>query len=244
MSLSYNTILRNVAIRINAIEGTTASDLETNYVVSPLTTTQVVSADFSFTPIKDAILLAEEKLAHAIANVGNHPWRRFLNGITASIAHQGIIPSTDASSNPIVGIYGAVRDASDGTICTEMPLEVIRRRVRNANSFYRAASYFYKIDGVRIEHTRTNVTIDVCVYNRTTQQTAINTLTNNTVLPDALEEALVCGAVSYLVRDDAFSAQAALYRTYFQDTLAMIARGLTSVSSKSIPSPFQTVGAT
>lgn len=244
MAIAYNTILRNVAIRINAIEGTTAPDLETNYVVSPLTTTQVVDADFSFTPIKDAILLAETKLAHAIANVGNHPWRRVLNGITASIANQGIIPSTDASSNPIVGIYGAVKDASDGLTCTEMPLEVIQRRVRNANSFYRTPVYYYKIDGVRIVHTRTNVTIDVCVYNHTTQQTAINTLTNSMLLPDALEEALVCGAVSYLVRDDAFSAQAVLYRNYFQDTLAMIARGLTSVPSKLIPSPSQTVGAT
>lgn len=237
MAVPWNTLVRNVAIRVNAIEGTIPSDLETNYIVSPLTTTQVVSADFSLTPIKDAILSTEEKLAHAIANTGNHPWRAFLHGATAAVANEGALPTVDGSSNPIVGIFGSVYDSTDGTVCTERSLETIRRRVENPGTFFVASVYWYKIDGQRIYHTRTNVKLDCCVYNRATQQTSIGTLTNNTILPDVLEEALVCGAVSYLVRDDAFSAQAKTYRAYFHETLAMITQGLTSVSSKVIPGP-------
>lgn len=215
--------------------------IETSYITNPLTLAEFDGNETSFQGTKDSVLLAEEDFAKAIADTGNHPWRRVLNGITASIPHQGVIPSTDASSNQIIGIYGAIRDASDGTICTEMPLEVIRRRVRNANSFYRCASYFYKIDGVRIEHTRTNATIDVCVYNRTTQA-ALMESNGNMLLPDALESALVSRALSYLTTTNV--PVPTVYRSYSDEAESAIRRGLTSVSSKSIPAPFQGVGAT
>lgn len=237
MATSFQTIIRQAAIRINGIAGATSALLETAYTTSPLTTTQVDSADFTLSVLKDALLAVESKLATAIANTGNHPWRRILQSQTADIAHEAQIPSTDASSNQIIGIYGAVYDSSDGTPLSEMPMDDIRIAVRNANSWLLVPVYGYKIDGGRIFHTRTNVKIDVCTYNRTTQATSIGTLTNNILLPDALEEAYVSGIVSMLVRDDAFMPQAQIYRSYFREALDSIAAGLTSVSSKSVPSP-------
>lgn len=244
MATSYDRVIKNAALRVQAIAGTTASTLETSYLVTPITTTQLDSADFPLTPLKDTCLLVEEKLAHAIANVGNHPWRSALAGVTASIAHEGVIPVVDTNTKSIIGVLGSVYDASDGTVCTEKPLEVIRRRVENAGTFHLVSVYNYKIDGRRIYHTRTNVVIDVCVYDRTTQATAIDTLTNAMLLPDALEEAMVCGMVSLLVRDDAFMPQARLYRSYFQETLQMIDKGLSSIPPKSIPGPTMTANAT
>lgn len=239
MATSYNSVIRQAALRIQAIAGTTSTALEASYTTSPLTATQVDSADFSLSTLKDTCLLIEEKLANAIANVGNHPWRRVLQSQTADIAHEAQIPSTNAASDQIIGVYGAVFDSTDGTQCTEMAMDDIRVAVRNANSWLLVPIYGYKIDGGRIFHTRTNVKIDVCTYNRTTRQTAIDTLTNPILLPDVLEEAYVCGMLSLLVRDDAFMPQAQVYRGYFQDTLNSIAQGLTSVMSKSIPVPTQ-----
>jgi hypothetical protein len=97
--------------------------------------------------------------------------------------------------------------------------------VRNANSWQKGAVYGFHIDGNRIYHTRTNVKIDVCTYNRTTQGTSIATLTNTSILPDALEWALVCGMIALLVRDGAFESQATIYANYFNGVLADIAQG-------------------
>lgn len=236
MSTSYGTILKAAGLRVNAIVGVTSTLLESTYS-GAITSASFDSADFPFTAFKDACLAIESKLANAIANVGNHPWRRVLQSQTASIAHKGQIPSTDSGGNQIIGIYGAVTDASDGINCSEMAIDDIRIAVRNSNSWLVTPIYGYKIDGGRIFHTRTGVIIDVCTYNRTTQATSIGTLTNNMLLPDALEEAMVSGIVSLLVRDDAFMPQASLYRGYFNDALQSIAQGLTSVSSKSVPAP-------
>lgn len=235
MATSIETVLRQAILRVNGIVGTSASTLQTNYTTSPLTTTQVDSADFPFASYRDAFHSIESRLASAIASVGNHPWRRVLQSQTADIAHEAAIPSTNAAGDPIVGVYGAVFDSTDGTQCTEMAMDDIRIAVRNANSWVLVPIYGYKIDGGRIFHTRTNVKIDVCTYNRTTQ--AALGITASMLLPDPLEEALVAGMVSLLVRDDAFTAQAQVYRGYFNDALASIAQGLTSVASKSIPVP-------
>lgn len=236
MSLSYGTILRQAGLRLNALVGTTASALETTYS-SSTDSSDFDSADFPFTSFVDACLSVEEKLATAIANVGNHPWRRLLLSQTADIAHEALIPSTDSSSNTIIGVLGSVFDSSDGTALTEMSLDDIRIAVRNSNSWVLVPVYGYKIDGNRIHHTRTNIKIDVCTYNRTTRATAIGTLTNSILLPDVLEEAYVSGIVSMMVRDDAFMQQAQVYRAYLYETLQMIDKGLTSVPPKSIPGP-------
>lgn len=243
MSVSWNTILRESVLRVNGLTGPLAASLETAYTTVPLTTTQMRSADFSFSFYKDTCLAVEGKLANAIANVGNHPWRAYLTGVTSSLAHKASLPSLSSASKPIIGIFGSVYDASDGTVCTENSLERITRRTRNAGSRLKSAVYWYKMDGQRIYHTRTNVVIDVCVYDRSTQLTSIGTLTNNILLPDVLEEAYVCGMVSYMVRDDAFVAQSQIYRQYFNDTLAGISQGLTSVPSKVQPGPSLSVAA-
>lgn len=226
MASNYHEILAEVALRINALTGVTAADQQTAYTTRPLTTTQWQSPIFPFASAKAAILNAEERLAHAIANVGDHPWRKFLADTTTAISHKGLINTTTLSKQ-IIGMYGAVYDASDGTECTKKSPETIRRRVRNANSFFRAPAYYYCIEGNRIFHTRTTVTIDVCVYDRASQSTNLDA-NSAMLLPDVLDEALVAGAVSMLVRDDEFTGQAAIYRAYFNDTLKMIAGGGTS----------------
>lgn len=232
MATSWNSVIRNAALRINAIAGSTSAALEAAYITTPLTTTQVDSADFPLSVLKDTAVLVEEKLVNAVASFRvkqvsptgvvtyrYHEWRTSITTQTANIAHLGAIPAIDSSSNKIIGVYGSVFDASDNIACEEMTLQDIRIAVRNANLWLVSPVYGFHIDGNRMHHTRTNVKMDVCTYNRTTRQTSIDTLTNAILLPDAAEEAYVCGMVSMLVRDDAFTQQSQIYRNYFQSTL-------------------------
>lgn len=224
----YNTVIRQAALRVNALTtGVTPATLQSAYITSPLTTTQLASPDFPFQLFLDTCLLVEERLAARIANNKTHPFRASFTTQTAGIAHKGLIPATDASSNPIIGVYGSAFDATDSQPLIEMSLDDITIQTRNANGWQRCAVYGHRVVGTRLYHTRTSAKLDVCTYNRTTQGTAIATLTNTSFLPDALEWAFVCGMVALLVRDGAFEAQAKLYAEYFGgvlDDLGTLAR--------------------
>jgi hypothetical protein len=224
MSVPYSVVLRETAIRANAIVGPIPSTLETNYVVSPLTTTQVQSSIFSFTAIKDAVLNAEERLAWAIADTADHPWRTYMSLVTSDLANAAILPATSSGSVPIIGVWGAVVDSTSAFPCSQMPLDQVRRRAINANTQFKCPVYWYNITGNRIEHTRTNVKVEVCGYSRSTQSTTFDA-NGNILLPDALEYAYVCGAVSMLVRDDEWKEQSQIYASYFNNALTQISKG-------------------
>lgn len=235
MSVPYNVVLRQIGIRINALTGATAATLETAYTTSPLTTSQFQSTIFSFTSVKDAVLTAEEALANAIAETGDHPLRQYIASTTADVADKATLPSTSTGSKPIIGIWGAVVDSSTSVVCSQMPLDMIRRRVANSGSVYVCPVYWYSITGGRIEHTRTNVKVECCIYSRSDQSTSFDA-NGNILLADSLEHAYVCGALSLLMRDDEFSEQAGKYRAYFDDTLNAIRKGL-SVAEGAVPTP-------
>ena len=240
---TYSEILRQVALRIDALTGGQPAAQELIYNNAVFDATSFDSSIFPFTAIKDAILVAEGKLAGVIASVGNHPDRTYLFGVTNTLASGAVLPTTSASGKPILGVYGSIRDSSDHLVCKEKTLEEIERRNRNAGSFYRLPMYAYKIDGNRVYHTRPTITIDVCIWDHADQQTALDA-GDPMLLPDYLAEALVCGTLTYLVRDDEFTEQAALYAKYFQDTLEAIKSPGLSMASKSRPGPTMTVTST
>jgi hypothetical protein len=208
---------------VGALKGSVPAGVDISYATLPLTVADF-KGGFSLDMVEDAVQLAEEKIANAIADTGNHPLRRVLLSQTLSIAHGAMIPSTDASSKPVIGIRGAVVDATDGITCDRYTLAEIRRWVRNANTWRKGVVYAYHIDDNRIFHTRTNVKIDVCTYDAATQRTAID---NNSamLLPDTLEEALVWGGCAFLGEEK--------YAKFFEDTLGAIRRGLSSAPGKS-----------
>ena len=228
MTTPYHRILRNIALRAGALKGGNPAGLDVTFGTATLTAADFVGPGFEAS--KDALLLAEEKLSQAIADTGNHPWRRVLTSQTANISHGALIPSTDSSSKPVIGVRGSVRDSSDSVVCTEQPLETVRRHVRNANSWRVCPVYYYKIDDNRLYHTRTNVIFDVCTYDAATQRAAIDS-NSNMLLPDVLEEALVCGGLAYLSTADEFTAD---YARYFDATLSAIRQGLASLPPKAV----------
>lgn len=232
MSTAYDIITRQVALRINAFANAASPvNLQAAYVTTPLTATVVgKSAVFPFAAIQDAVVDAEAKLAEAIADVQNHPWRAVLAGQTAALASGDALPSVSSAAKSIIGVYGAVVDVSDGSQLSVQPQETIRRRLLTPG-LWKIPVYQYSLAGDSILHTRTSVYIEVCVWDYTTRQAAI-VANGNILLPDVLAEAIICGAIALLVRDDEFMAQAEVYATYFSTALAAIRGGATTLPVK------------
>lgn len=213
MSVPYNSILAATALRINALVGVLPADLETSFIVSPLTTTQVESSIFPMTAIKYAILNAEEKLAVKVANNPDDPNRQFMANTTTALTNPSTLPSLSTNSKPIIGSWGAVRDGSNGTVCSQMPLDIVRRRAAASQV---VPVYWFNIVSGRIEHTRTSVVIECCTYSRSDQLTVFNA-NGNILLSDALEPDYIEEALGLLVRDDEFMAQSARFATLAQE---------------------------
>lgn len=126
-----------------------------------------------------------EELAIAVAMNPLHPWRVVLQDVTASIANGALIPQTSTNSKQIIGVHGIVKDASDSKALTEnFAIDEIRALIENINTWRQTDVYAYRIIPPRIYHTRTNVVIDVCVYDVAAVRAAI---VANTVplFPDA-----------------------------------------------------------
>lgn len=229
MSTAYDVITRQVALRINAFSNAAQpAQLQAAYIASPLTAAVVgESAVFSFRAIQDAVIDAEARLAQAIADVRSHPWRAALFSRTLGLASGVAIPATDQAGVSVIGVYGGVVDDSDGHVLSEQPEEVIRRRLLTS-SLWKIPVYQYSLTGDSIIHTRTFVYIEVCVWNDAARRAAI-LASGNMLLPDVLAEAVMCGAIALLVRDDEFMAQAEVYATYFASTLAAIRGGATEL---------------
>lgn len=218
MSVPYHEILAACALRTNALVGAKAGPLETTYNTRPLTAANFQSSIFPFSDYRTAILGAEEKLAQVIAKSGDEDQRAYLMAQTSALANGAVLPSVSSGGLSILGPFGATLDGTDTTIvCTKQPVQVIRRRLATP-SLWTIPVYWFAIVGNRIEHTRTTVVRECPVYDYATRKTAF-TANGNMLLADGLMEALICGGISMLVRDDEFTIQAATYVSYFNDTL-------------------------
>lgn len=227
MSVTYHNLLRQIAYNTKALRGERTQDLATSYAV-PLTPAELAQSTHPLQVLADALLRAEEEFVGVIASTGNHPWRAAIRAFTAALLDRATVPAVDSANRSIVGTYGAVLDADDNTPLTEMPLALIDRRVRNSNAHYLIPVYWYKFDGGAIRHTRPNVLLEVCSYNRAAQAAAI-AANNPMLLPDILEMALVERATCLLDRQHDPS--------YANAAVAAIKAGNTSMVPRSVPLP-------
>lgn len=238
MATTYSEICNQVALRINAIVGTTAAQLESAFTAVPFTVTEGNNSTiFPFSSLKASILNIEGRLADAIASTGDHPYRAYLISTTAALSNGDELPSLDAGGEQIIGQWGSCFDSADPTkVYRAKDIAQVIRRTTNPNGRYRVTVYWYFIDDLNVYHTGTAVKFKVCVYSRDNQATIFDA-DGDMLLPDTLADALVCGAVSELVRDDEFMAQAAEYRKYYMDVDTAIRSGLKSIPAKAETGP-------
>lgn len=229
MSLAYQQLLRGVALRLNALVGSQVATLAASYDTATLTATQFKSADFPFNSFRDAIIMSVGEFAWAIADTANHPWRGVLpQTVSSNIANGGAVPTTG------IGIPDYIIDSTDFTQLTEQPLEVVQRIVRETWRLY--GTYFYKILGKKVYHTRPLVNIAVLTFDRTTEVTAFNAA-GNCVLPDVLEAAITARSLSNMLKNTELEDKAAVYRIYSDEALAAIRAGSTTVNPMPAPIP-------
>jgi hypothetical protein len=237
VTVAYHVIIREAAIRTNALVGARPATLEATYSTLPLTSASFQSSIFPFTSYLDQCTASTARFANVIAETGNHPWRAYLISLTDTLLTGATMPSVDVNGDPIIGIYGSVLDADDQTIvCTEYPEQVIRRRNLNPTA-WTIPVYGFKLSGDGIIHTRPNgVVVQVCAFNWDTTY-ALVAVNGNLPLPDSLANAVCYDMVGSMIRDDEFMAQAAVYKQYADAVELTIRKGLTSVSEATVAGP-------
>lgn len=224
-ALTYHDLAAMVGLRINALSGTDAPDLQVTYTTRPLTDADFISSIFPFAAIRDAILNAEQKLANAIGFSADRTLRAYLRSETDALASGADLPSLDADDNPIIGNFGAVLDGTVQTqILTRKPVATVLNYLR-ATGIFLVPVYNYAMASGQILHTRTTAILECCVYNGSTQAAAFDN-DDTILLPDSLAEAYICGALAMLVRDDEFLSQSTQYAGFFATELAAIPRAV------------------
>lgn len=235
----YNSILRDIAVAVNALGATTTpAQLNTVFDTVPLTVTNfnvsTGSSIFPFGFLKSKMLDAQEGLFYALASTASNPLRGFIESQTDSLAYGDPI-LVNAAGLPVVGAYGTVKDSENDEPCTLNELEEIRSRHINPNGMFKLAVYEYAIFDKRIYHTRENVIVDVCAYER--PDTDSLDLESDILLPDILGPAIVQGAIAECFRDDEFMEQSARAGSIYSSWIDGLRAGLPHVLPQSNPTP-------
>lgn len=231
MTVSYQQILHDTALRMNALVGSQVATLATTYDTASLTVANFKSADFPFNSFRDAILMAVGDYVLVIAATPNHPWQSRISSITVSPIANGTALSAE------LGVL-SIRDTVDNTQLTEQPLEVVQRIVRETWRTY--PLYYYKVSGGILYHTRAAVAVQSMLYNRTTELAQF--AAGNMVLPDVLETAVMARAISLMVKNTQLEDKAGIYRKYSEEVIADIRAGYTSINP--LPSAVPTIAPT
>jgi hypothetical protein len=236
---TYNEVLRQLAITVNALGGTTTpATLNSVYDTVPLTeanfTSATASSIFSFGFLKSKLLNAQEALFMALASTATNPLRAAIESQTDSLAYGDAI-LTNVAGQPVVGAYGTVRDATNLQPLALNELEDVQLRALNPGGMFKLGVYQYAILGTRVFHTRTEVVVDVCAYERPDVDTL--SLTGNILLPDVLGPAVVQGAIAECFRDDEYLEQAGRAGAIYSGWLTALRAGMAQIQPQSNPTP-------
>lgn len=193
MPITYAKVTQEILNLLGAVLGATPSAAETNYTATPSTST-VIGPDFLASQVQDAIVASQGEIVEAIAITPLHPERARFADVTTALANRAAIPRTGAGTlKLIIGVPGAVRDSGNNETLERVALDMVRRFNRFSATVYSGSTrYWYAINAGRVEHTRTNVLIDVCVYERPAS------FVGNIDLDDHHEGGLIQGAVAKL----------------------------------------------
>lgn len=191
MPITFESVIQQVLNELGAVAGATAVTADANFTAAPSTAT-VNGPDFIPNMVNPALAATISEIVEAIASIPFHPERLRFADTTASLANLDPIPQVGSGVARIIGVPGYVKDSSDGKACRPASLDAIRGYNRFPTLYSVADSYLYCINGDRIEHTRTAVIMDVCIYVRPT------TFAGNINLEEWHEGGLKWGTVAKL----------------------------------------------
>jgi len=225
MSILYKNIIAATALKSSQLEGTNQATLETNYAARTLDGGEIPALAF-----QDTILAIEKELVSIVASDNQNPYRRLLYGVSGSLGDKDLLPTVSTGSVEFIGVYGGVFDASDNTMLTEQPVQVIEDL---SNSFFDNTEFYnFAFSGGRIRHTRAAVYIEGCIWSLTTQTTAYGTVGGTSPLPQSLENTWVAGVLANLTQESGWMVNEASY--YAQ----VYANGIQMLKMRDLGSPF------
>lgn len=228
---TYDKIFRQVALRANQLQADTATALQTAYTTALIGQTEMSdrAIEFPKEAIDDAILNAGDRIVNLIGLDKNSPYRGNFAGVTSNVASGSLIPLISASSKSRIGLIGDVLDASTSK---KLAAKDYQEVIGYSNMTLKQTPHWYYTDNVRIWHTRTNVVIDIIVWDKSDQLTLLaqtgGGVRGACPFPQDLHEALVCGALSYIFRGNFNNEQVGMWRGYFNDTLQILGAHLAS----------------
>ena len=237
MAITYGKIESEVSNLLGNIVGSTMADANTNYAATASTSNRL-NPDFSPNAVQDAILAIMSEIAYTIFSTPRHPERAGFVSFSTLLTNGAPIPTTDSGgTNLVVGIPGIVRDASTAVVCTPMDLDQIAAYNRFKASIYSGYElYHYALNGDRIYHTRTNVTVEWPTWVRPSSWTA----GDNILFLDYHETGIVMGAVARLALAEgmyaAMAQQAAQYYTSHLERIRSIADPMLMTTAEAAPS--------
>lgn len=225
MSELYNFLQAEVMLRGNEMQADSASALATSYTSTTPGATELGDRGVEFPPtaINDCMLSAEDAMVRRIGANPKSPYRNFLTDVSASVASGALIPIISSGGKSRIGVIGDVRDAGDSTLLTFAPKQVVLGVKVLGTNILKKAQYLYYEDHTRIWHTRTNITTDMVIFDKSDERTLMTSSPRGTCkFPQDLHEMIVCGALSYMFRGDFNAGQVGIWRQYFNDGLAML----------------------
>lgn len=222
---TWDKIQRQVILRANSLQANSSAALATAYSNANIGQTEMDdrAIEFPKVAIDDAILNACDRIVRLIGLNRTSEYRTYFNEVTAGIASGGLIPNT-ANSKPRIGIIGEVRDSTTGQKVVERSYQEIRDLPNLATSVIRPTIHWYFSDNIRIWHSRTTVVIDVVTWDKGAQLTAMASNPRGTCpFPEDLHEAIVCGALTNLFKENLNNSQQQAWNALYQQTLATLA---------------------
>jgi len=233
MSISYLTIKMQSALKLAQIVGVDQATLETAYTGT--WATALDGAEIPEAAFKDQILAIGKVFAHIIGSDATHPYRSMLYGKTSNLANLALMPTTDSSGYEFIGVFDAIVDATSFKPLTIQPAETLEDL---SNSFFDDTElYNYSMLGRRIQHTRTNVYAEGCVWDMTAQGTLYD---NDGVapLPQMLADGWVSGVVASSVQVGWVEASQAViaHEAKYQQTIQLLRSGSSGVPNVPVAS--------
>lgn len=220
--MTWDTLQRSTILRANQLQADTAAALATSYTLATIGQTQMSdrAIEFPFVAINDALLDACDRIISAISMNVESPYRTFFAGVSGNISSGLTIPLVSTLSIPRVGMIGTVRDAATTKKMIFRPYEDV---IGVSTMSLKQVPFWYFSDNVRVWHTKSNVILDLVVWDKSTQLTAMSASPRGDCpFPQDLHETIIAGALSYLFRGDFNTQQISTWRNYFESKLASL----------------------
>jgi hypothetical protein len=225
MSQTWKSTILQILLKADFMKGNKTA-LTADYNVAGLLT-DVVMRDagpvFSFDAVVDKILMAMAMIVTAIGENRASEYRPYFLVDTTPLASGDRIP-LEASGKPKYGVVSDFRDAYTDHYLTEQPREIVLGSRRQHPRRIIRPHHYYS-DGIRVWHTRVDVTAEVVAWDREAERVLILTAnhTENCPLPSDLLPCLEFGSLALIQRGEFNAQQAAASAPLFIQELSRIA---------------------